>query len=190
MMFCAEQDLTILLQRWNRGDPAALDEILPKVYRELRKLGRYYLSQEPPEHTLQGTALVHEVFLRLRQQHSIEWKDRSHFLSAVGNLMRRVLIDYARKRHAEKRGAGLQEFPFDDALRIANERPRELISLHDALEDLARFDPRKAQVIEFRFFSGLSVDEIAAVLDISPATVKREWTVAKAWLHGAMTVRA
>lgn len=186
MIFCDEQDLTLLLQRWNRGDQRALDEILPRVYAELRKLGRYYLSQEHPSHTLQSTALVHEVFLRLREQHSCDWKDRSHFLSAIGNLMRRVLVDHARRHHAQKRGSGLRDLSFDNLLHMPSKWPDDLTRLHEALQELASFDYRKAQVVEFRFFIGLSIDEIATVLDISPATVKREWTVAKAWLHGAI----
>lgn len=188
-MFCEGQDLTVLLQRWNRGDPRALDDVLPRVYLELRKLARYYLSHEGAGHTLQSTALVHEVFLKLREQRSFDWKDRSHFLAAIGNLMRRILVDHARKRLAQKRGAGWQDFPFDEALNVASVRPGILIKLHDALGDLARFDSRKAQVIELRFFSGLSIEEIASALSISSATVKREWIVARAWLQGVIKIR-
>lgn len=177
-------DVTRLLNAWGGGKEEALDELMPIVYQELRKLARSYLRHERDEHTLQPTALVNEAYLRLVDQKEVQWQSRKHFFGIAAQLMRRILVDHARKRNSEKRGGGEPPAPFDDAKGVPM-KPRDLVALDEALGDFARIDPRSAKIVELRQFGGLSIDETAEVLDISPATVKRDWTAAKAWLRRA-----
>jgi RNA polymerase sigma factor (TIGR02999 family) len=178
------QDVTTLLRAWNRGDGTALERLTPLIYQELRRLARSHLRRERAGHSLPPTGLVNEAYLRLVDASDIEWQDRAHFLSVSSRIMRRVLIDAARRRAAQKRGAPAQS-PVVDVDQIAaagSDRAATLCALDDALEALAQLDPRRAQVIELRFFGGLSVDETADVLAVSPQTVMRDWKLARAWL--------
>ncbi len=177
-------DVTMLLNAWGDGKQDALDELMPLVYQEFCKLARSYLRAERPEHTLQPTALVNEAYLRLVDQKNVRWQNRRHFFGIAAQLMRRILVDHARKRQSEKRGGGQALIPFEDAKGVPA-KARDLVALDDALNDFATIDPRSAKIVELRQFGGLSIDETAEVLEISPATVKRDWTVAKAWLRRA-----
>ena len=177
-------DVTMLLNAWSDGKQDALDELMPVVYQELRKLARSYLRAERPEHTLQPTALVNEAYLRLVDQKNVRWENRRHFFGIAAQLMRRILVDHARKRQSEKRGGGEALIPFEEAKGVPV-KARDLVALDDALKDFATIDPRSAKIVELRQFGGLSIDETADVLEISPATVKRDWTAAKAWLRRA-----
>ena len=177
-------DVTMLLNAWSDGNQNALDELMPVVYQELRKLARSYLRAERPEHTLQPTALVNEAYLRLVDQKNVRWENRRHFFGIAAQLMRRILVDHARKRQSEKRGGGEALIPFEDAKGVPV-KAWDLVALDDALKDFATIDPRSAKIVELRQFGGLSIDETADVLEISPATVKRDWTLAKAWLRRA-----
>jgi RNA polymerase sigma-70 factor (ECF subfamily) len=177
-------DVTMLLKAWSDGNQEALDELMPRVYQELRKLARSYLRAERPDHTLQPTALVNEAYLRLVDQKNVRWQNRRHFYGIAAQLMRRILVDHARKRQSEKRGGGEALIPFEEAKGVPV-KARELVALDDALKDFATIDPRSAKIVELRQFGGLSIDETANVLEISPATVKRDWTLAKAWLRRA-----
>lgn len=165
------------------GDTGAHDRLFPLVYDSLRDLARRELRRERPDHTLSATALVHEAYLKLVQLDRIDWKGRAHFFGVCAPVMRQVLISHARSRNAVKRGAGAVKLPLADALAVAEERPDELVALDEALTRLEALSPRQARVVEARFFAGMSVEETAAALDISPATVKREWTAARAWLN-------
>lgn len=178
-------DITELLDRWGAGDAAAFDELLPLVYAELRHLAEAYLRRERADHTLQPTALVHEAYLRLTGVRAANFSNRAHFYGAAATAMRRVLVDHARSRRALKRG---QEPPLrlDDAMDVGVDMRLDLVSLDAALEQLARVAPRPAKVVELRFFGGLSVEETATVLSVAPATVKRQWAFARAWLHRAL----
>jgi len=174
--------VTELLLAWGRGDRSALDELVPIVHQELRRLARLQMRGERDNHTLQTTALVNEAFIRLVDLRRIRWQDRAHFLALSARLMRRILVDHARSRNYRKRGGGALNVALDDSLELAKERSADLVALDDALETLARMDPRKGQVVELRFFGGLSVDETAEALSISPETVLRDWRLAKVWL--------
>lgn len=174
--------VTELLLAWGRGDRSALDELMPLVHQELRRLARSQMRGERDNHTLQTTALVNEAFVRLIDLRRIQWQDRAHFLALSAQLMRRVLVDHARSRNSQKRGGGAAPIVLDDALVGAPERGADLVALDEALEDLARVDPRKSQVVELRFFGGLSVEETAEALRVSPETVMRDWRLAKVWL--------
>jgi RNA polymerase sigma-70 factor (ECF subfamily) len=178
------------LHRWQRGDRAALDELMPVVYRELRRLAKSYLRRERAEHTLQPTALVNEAYLRLVKERGSHWKNRSQFYGVAGRVMRRILVDHARKREAEKRRAFKESVQLDQALTLAADRDLDLVALDESLAALAAFDPDKCRLVELRYFVGLSIDETAEVLGISAATVKRQWSVAKAWLYRDMATRA
>jgi RNA polymerase sigma factor (TIGR02999 family) len=177
-----QHEITKLLADWSNGDKQALEKLTPLVYEELRRLAKRYLSQERPGHTLQSTALVHEAYLKLVGQHSVRWQNRAHFFGIAAQLIRRILVDYARNRFAEKRGAHAAKLSLDEALAVPEGRDLDLIALDEALEGLAKLDPRQSRLVELRFFAGLSVEETAEVLGMSPATVKRDWTSAKAWL--------
>lgn len=174
--------VTRLLVRWRSGDAAALDELMPLVYAELRQLADRHMRGERPGHTLEPTAVLHEAFLRLVDAQHVDWQGRAHFLGAMAGIVRRVLVDHARRRNASKRGMARDASPFDDALTVTVDRPRPLEALDDALRSFARIDPRRARVVELKYFGGLQVDEIADVIDISPGTVKRDLAIAKAWL--------
>jgi len=174
--------VTELLLAWGRGDRSALDELAPLVVHELRRLARLQMRGERHNHTLQTTALVNEAFLRLIDLRRIRWQDRAHFLALSSRLMRRILVDYARSRKYQKRGSGARTVALDDVILSSPERGADLIALDDALEDLGRVDNRKSQVVELRFFGGLTIEETAEALNISPETVQRDWRFAKLWL--------
>jgi RNA polymerase sigma factor (TIGR02999 family) len=175
-----------LLIKWRKGDREALDRLIPIVYRELREIAHRFLGRERPDHTLRSTALVHEAYLRLVQQGPVEAENRAHFVGVAACLMRQILVDYARGHAAAKRDAGFK-VEFDEAMAIAKVRIVDVIALDDALSSLARIDGQQGQIVELRFFGGLTTEETAEVLRISPATVKRDWNVAKAWLTREMT---
>ena len=179
----APKQITRLLVEWKGGDRAALDVLMPLVYQELHKLAGRYLGRERTGHTLQTTALVHEAYLRLVDQKDAQWQNRSHFFAMAATQMRRVLVDYARSRHMAKRGGGAQQVELDEALVVSDERAGDVVALDDALKALAEFDERKSRMVELRFFGGLSIEETAEVLGVSPGTVMRDWTLAKAWLQ-------
>ncbi len=174
-------ETTQLLRAWANGDPAALDQLTPRVYEELRRIAGYYMQNEQPGRSMQTTALVHEAYLKLIDVTTVDWRHRAHFFAVSSQIMRRILLDRARKRTAAKRGGKLPPINLDEVPDLSV-RARELIALDDALNLLAEFDPRKARVIELRFFGGLSVDETAEVLEVSPDTVHRDWKLARAWL--------
>lgn len=179
------QNLTRLLQEWSDGRREALDAIIPLVYEELRRQAHHYLRRERAGHTLQTTALVNEAYLKLAGQNRIVWENRAHFFGIAANLMRRILVDHARTKHRKKRGGAAVDLPLEEAFYIAatDENEVDLLALDDALTKLAEIDEQPARIVELRFFSGLSIAETADVLEISPATVKRDWQMAKAWLH-------
>ena len=176
-------DITQLLKDWSEGNQTALDKLMPLVYDELRRQASRFLRNERKHHTLQTTALIHEAYLKLLGNNQIEWQNRNHFFALASTAMRRILVDYARERHREKRGGLAENLPLDEALQIsANEKSVDLIALDEALNRLAKLDARQAQVVELRYFSGLSNDETAEVLGVSNATVRLDWNLAKAWL--------
>jgi len=178
--------ITDLLARWRAGDERALQALIPIVYSELRSLAHHYLRQERPDHTLQSTALVHEAYVRLVGREPPTLQNRSHFFGVAARLMREILVDHARGVRAAKRGDGAPTIALDEIENVAQRVDVDLLQLDDALTELARFDERQSRIVELRFFSGLSIDETAEVLDISPATVSREWTTARAWLYRQM----
>ena len=180
-------DITALLVAWGRGDEAALQQLIPLVHRELHQMARRCLKGERAGHTLQPTALVNEAYLRLVDVRRVDWKNRTHFLAMSARLMRRVLVDFARSRQYQKRGGGVMKVSLDEAHGVATERGQDLVALDEALIGLTRIDPRKAQIVELRFFGGLSVEEIGEVLKLSTGTIKREWRAAKAWLYQELT---
>jgi RNA polymerase sigma factor (TIGR02999 family) len=177
-------DVSGLLRAWSDGDQRALEKLTPIVYDELRRLARYYMSGERIAHSLQTTALVNEAYLRLTDYKRMRWENRAHFFAVSAQLMRRILVDHAR-RHNRKRGAGVQHVSLEDTA-VVGERNEDLVALDDALQALARFDSRKAHVVELRFFGGLSVEETAEVLKVSAITVMRDWNTARAWLYREM----
>jgi RNA polymerase sigma factor (TIGR02999 family) len=181
------QQVTQLLNDWSSGDQAARDRLMPLVYDELHRLAHQYMKRESKGHTLQTSALVNEAFVKLVDQKNVRWQNRAHFFGIAAQLMRRILVDHARSRETAKRGGGVQAISFDDALYVSDERSAEVVAVHEALEQLSQFDSRKGQVVELRFFGGLSIDETAQVLGVSPGTVMRDWTLAKAWLHREIT---
>jgi RNA polymerase sigma factor (TIGR02999 family) len=176
-----------LLVAWGKGDDGALATLLPLVYDELRQLARRHLRGERQGHTLQPTALVHEAYARLVDQERIPWQGRTHFFAMAAETMRRILVDHARKRHAAKRGGQRIQITLDESLAVADRPDVDVIALDDALNGLASLDATQAKLVELRFFSGLGIEETATVLGVSPATVKREWSAAKAWLYREMT---
>jgi RNA polymerase sigma factor (TIGR02999 family) len=178
--------VTELLLNWRQGDQDAREQLIPLVYGELRRVARRYLRQERPDHTLQSGALVHEVYLRLLRQKTPQWESRAHFFGVAAQLMRHILVDHARSRNAAKRGAGVPRLALDEQMAPPQSRNLDLLALDDALNRLAELDPQQSKLIEVRFFGGLSIEETAVVLNISPATVKREWTTARAWLQREM----
>ncbi len=175
-------EVTQLLVQYSNGDASALDALLPQVYDELHKLAASYMRRENPGHTLQPTALVHEAYFKLIDQRSVEWKNRSHFFGVAAQLMRRILIDHARQRLASKRGGSRARITFEEALHGDDDSP-DLLDLDDAIKKLAKMDERQAKIVELRYFGGLSIEETAEVLQTSPATVKRDWTLARTWLY-------
>ena len=184
-------DVTVLLERWSSGDQQALEKLMPLVYGELRRLAGAHFRRERPGHTLQGTAVVHEAFLRLVNQREVRWQNRAHFYGIAAQMIRRILLDYARSRHAGKRGAGAVKLQLDEALAVPEQqKDLDIVALNDALDRLSAMDERQGRIVELRYFSGLSIEETAEVMQLSPATIKREWNSAKAWLFREMSQRA
>jgi RNA polymerase sigma factor (TIGR02999 family) len=177
------RQVTGLIRRWSGGDAQALEQLVPIVYNELQRLAHYYLRSERDGHTLQTTALVHEVYLRLCSQEEPQCENRVHFFAIAARMMRRILVDYSRRHGAEKRGDGAVRVPLEEALTVPTPERFDLIALDSALEQLAAFDARKCQVVEMRFFAGMPAREIAAVLSTTEATVRRDWIIAKGWLY-------
>ena len=180
--FDSPKPVTELLMNWSKGDLEAREALIPLVYDELRRLAASCLRRERPDHTLQPTALVNEAYLRLVEERNVNWQSRSHFFGVSAKLMRRILVDHARAHLAEKRGSGMPNVGLTEAIAMSKERPAELLALDESLTRLAEFDPQQALIVELRIFAGLTVEEAARLLNISPATVKRDWSVAKAWL--------
>ena len=180
------QSVSALLDKWRGGDEDALRDLLPLVYDELRRLAHYYLRRQRPDHTLQSTALVHEAYLRLARQREGKFQNRAHFFAISAQLMRQILVEYARSQQAAKRNRG-QKVTFNDAIQLVKGRALDVVALDDALNTLTRLDPQQCRIVELRFFGGLSIEDTARVLGISPATVKRDWSTAKAWLRHEMS---
>jgi RNA polymerase sigma factor (TIGR02999 family) len=181
--------ITQLLRSWNDGDQSAADKLIPLVYDELHHLAKRYMSEERPGHTLQTTALVNEAYVRLVDSTQANWENRTHFFGACAQVMRRILVDWARSRKALKRGGDLQEVELEEALAVAGDARVDLVAIDDALSALSVIDARKGQVVELRFFGGLSVKETAEILKISPETVQRDWKMARSWLRRELTRR-
>jgi RNA polymerase sigma-70 factor (ECF subfamily) len=178
--------VTQLLQQWSHGDNAALAELTPLVYEELRCVAHHYMEGERPNHTLQTTALVNEAYLRLADQTNPNWQSRAHFFAVAARAMRQILVSYARSNRAQKRGGGGARIELDEAAILSPEQSSEIVDLHEALERLGTLDSRKARVVELKYFGGLNHDEIAEVMKISTVTVRRDWVFAKAWLHNEL----
>ena len=187
-MIQPQQGVTELLVAWSEGDKAALDELMPVVYDELRRLAKNYLSRERPDHTLQTTALVHEAYLRLIDQKSVDWQNRAQFFGIAAQMMRRILINHAKDRQAQKREGYATKVSLDEAVSFFEKREVDLMALDEALNDLAALDPQQTRIVELRFFGGLTIDEVSTVLGISPATTKREWDSAKLWLRRQLNI--
>jgi RNA polymerase sigma factor (TIGR02999 family) len=183
-----DHPLTQLLHEWSSGDKRSQEALAAAIYQELRGLAQRYMRGERHDHTLQATALVHEAYLRLVDQKT-EWKSRAHFFSIAARMMRRILVDHAKEHRAQKRGGGLPRVPLEEALTISAQPGGDLIALHEALASLEKVDPQRSQVVELRYFGGLSNEEVARVLGISPATVQRQWAGARAWLYHEMSHR-
>lgn len=175
--------VTELLVAWGNGDEVAREELMSVVYQELHRLAHHYMKRESSGHTLQTSALVNEAFVRLVDQRNVRWQNRAHFFGIAAQMMRRILVDYARSRDSAKRGGGAPALSLYEAMIVSDKRSAEVVSVHEALEQLARFDPRKGQIVELRFFGGLSIEETAEILGVSPGTVMKDWTLAKAWLR-------
>jgi len=182
-------EVTVLLSALKQGDDAAAARLMPLIYDELRRLAGSYMRRERTDHTLQATALVHEAYLKLVEQRSTDWQNRAHFFGVAAQLMRRILVDHARGHTRQKRGGEHAKVSLDEALVFAEQQADEVLAVDDSLNQLAKMDPRQARVVELRFFGGLSVEETADVLGVSPKTIKREWSVAKAWLTADLKQR-
>ena|SRR5256886_8847631 len=182
----SQQRVTELLVRWSEGDDAALAELMPLVYEELRRLAHRQMAAERTGHTLQTTALVNEAYLRLADQTNPNWQSRAHFFAVAARAMRRILVSYARSNRAQKRGGGGTKIELDEAAILSPEQSNEIVDVHEALEKLGKLDSRKARVVELKYFGGLNHDEIAEVMKISTVTVRRDWVFAKAWLHNEL----
>jgi RNA polymerase sigma factor (TIGR02999 family) len=179
----SQQRVTDLLTRWSDGDAGALAELTPLVYEELRRLAHRQMGRERPDHTLQTTALVNEAYLRLADQGNLRWQNRAHFFAVAARAMRRILVSYARSQRSQKRGGGALKIELDEAALISAEESKQIVDLHEALEELSALDSRKAQVVELKYFGGLNYEEMAEVLKVSPVTVRRDWRFARAWLY-------
>lgn len=178
-----KERVTQLLVDWSNGDKTALDKLMPLIDAELRRLAHQYMRRERRGHTLQTTALVNEAYLRLVNRKNVQWQNRTHFFAIAANLMRTILVDHARSYAYEKRGGGIRPLALDDAMVVSEERAAEVVALDLALKELTAMDPQQAQIVELRFFGGLTIEETAEVVHLSPATIKREWATAKAWLY-------
>jgi RNA polymerase sigma factor (TIGR02999 family) len=185
-----QSQVTQLLVKWGGGDQQALENLMPLVYAELKRLAGSYLRRERPDHTLQSAALVNEAYVRLIDQRAVRWQNKAHFFGIAAQMMRRILLDHARGHHAAKRGAGIEPLELNEALDQAQKQSIDLLGLDEALRTLEKMDPQQGRIVELRFFSGLSIEETAEVLSISPATVKREWASARAWLYRQVTARS
>jgi RNA polymerase sigma factor (TIGR02999 family) len=185
-MAATPNEVTRLLVAWGNGDQAALDQLMPLVYSELHRLAHRHIKKERPGHTLQTSALLNEAFLRLVDQRDVHWHGRAHFFSIAAQMMRRILVDYARSRRYAKRGGDAQQVSFNEELPVSRQISANVVEVHEALNELAGIDERKSKVVELKFFGGLSNEETAEVLGVSPGTVMRDWTLAKAWLRLAM----
>lgn len=183
----SSNQVTVLLARWNQGEAGAREALVPLVYEELRRVARRCLAEQRRDHTLQSTALVHEAYLRLVGRSSVQWQGRVHFFAVAARLMRGILVDHARKHDAAKRGGKAVTLVLDEAATLPKKKAVDLVALDDVLTRLATLDARQSQIVELRFFGGLSIDDVALALGISPATVKREWATARLWLHNAMS---
>ncbi len=188
-MTSSPKDVTELLVDWRNGDKRALDQLIPLVYNELHRIASRYLRRERQGHTLQTTALINEAYMRIVDQNSVNWQNRAHFFGVAAQMMRRILVDHARSHLYAKRGGGAQKLTLDEAIATPQERDLDLVALDDALSTLAAIDPQQSRIIELRFFGGLTIEETAEVVSISPATVKRDWNMAKAWLYGEISKR-
>lgn len=182
MPAAASNQVTTLLLQWNKGDSSAREKLVPLVYDELRRMAQQCLAGQDRNHTLQSTALVHEAYLRLVGTNAVHWKDRVHFFAVAARLMRNILVDHARRKQAKKRGGECVTLMLDEDVAISKERELDLVAIDDALNNLAALDERQCRIVELRFFTGLSIDETSQALEISPATVKREWATARLWL--------
>jgi RNA polymerase sigma factor (TIGR02999 family) len=182
-----QPDITRILRAWSGGNREAVDDLMPLVYDELHKVAAQYLRKQRPDHTLQPTALVNEAYLKLVDISNVSWEDRAHFFAVASQTMRHVLVDHARGRNRDKRGGGAQKLSLDEAISFSKNQEVDLLLLDDAMRALAEIDEQQSRIVELRFFGGLTVEETAVVLHISPATVKREWRIAKAWLHNRMS---
>lgn len=182
-------EVTQLLRDWSDGNSAAREELLQLVYRPLRELAGRHLQRERDGHTLQPTALVHELYLKLVKQRRVDWEDRRHFFAVAAQMMRRILVDHARRRKSDKRGGDMISIELDDALEVAASASIDVVALDVALENLTAIFPQQAKIVELRFYGGLTIDETAEVLGISAATVSREWTMARAWLRRALSAK-
>jgi|ERR1051326_307003 RNA polymerase sigma factor (TIGR02999 family) len=176
-------EVTQLLIQWSNGDRAALDKLMPLIYEELRRLARHYMRRERSGHTLQTTALVNEAYLRLINRKHVHWQNRAHFFAIAAQLMRSILVDHARSHAYAKRGGGAHKIALDEVMVISQQRAAEVVALDEALKQMAEIDPQQARIVELRFFGGLTIEEAAEVMGLSPATIKREWATAKAWLY-------
>jgi RNA polymerase sigma factor (TIGR02999 family) len=174
------------LEQWNNGDQAALDKLMPLIYDELRKMARRYMRQQNPGHTLQTTALIHETYLRMVKQKEKHFENRAHFFGVAAQAMRHILVDYARARQTARRGGAARPISLEEAALVTAERAAELVAIDEALKELEKLSKRQSRVVELRYFGGLSVDETATVLSVSPETVMRDWSMAKTWLHRAL----
>src|SRR6266699_3230444 len=179
-------EVTQLLIAWSSGDKAALDRLMPLIHQELRRLSHRYMSREHPGHTLQTTALVNEAYVRLVNRKGVHWQNRAHFFAMAAQLMRSILVDHARSHAYAKRGGGAHKIALDDAMAVSQQRAADVVALDDALKRLAEIDPRQSRIVEMKFFGGLTIEETGEVLGLSPATIKREWSTAKAWLFHEM----
>lgn len=186
-MTAPTEEITELLTNWSRGENAALERLVPLVYPELRRIAKRQMARENPKHALQTSALINEAYIKLVDCEKVDWQNRAHFFAVAAQVMRHILIDHARKYLYNKRGAGAQHVPLDEAGIVEEKRSTELIALDEALNALATLDPRRSQIVELKFFAGLNAEEIAEVMGISQSTVQREWRAAKAWLHHTMT---
>jgi len=182
----SDHDVTVLLREWGGGNQQALTDLLPIIYDELRRVAHQYLHREHPDQTLQTTALVHEAYLKLIDQRSVNWQNRAHFFAIAAQAMRRILIDNARRRTAGKRGKG-EKISLEDVATVSTQKHQSLLALDEALHELEKIDPQQSRIIELRYFGGLTIEETATAMDISPATVKREWAMARAWLYKTLT---
>jgi len=184
------QDVTLLLAEWQKGDQRALDRLMPLVYDQLRRIAARYLHSERSGHTLQTTALVHEAYLRLVGENRIQWQGRTHFFGVAATLIRNILVDHARTQKALKRGAGIGKLSLDEAFAVPAENNAAILAVDDALRALSKIDPQQGRIVELRFFGGLTIEETAELLQISPSTVKRDWILAKTWIYRALSSSA